>query len=177
MGRLEMKVQEFYRAEESRNAEPLHYKVSGLDNIYLLNGFTVEVDEDGDRYTTITDMDGLHRAIALHIVLERKAPSGKELRFLREELHMSQAELAGLLGVSDQSVARWEKEQTEPHGAGVTALRMIYLLSTLPDDERQALLSSFVGHLRELAERDEEPQEDIVLSWNGDRWREPAMAA
>ena len=74
-----MTPREFYRTGEMLSDEPLRYTASGLDNIYLANGFAREVDEDGDSFISITDIDGLHRAIATHIVLHRKAPIGKEL--------------------------------------------------------------------------------------------------
>lgn len=169
-------VQEFYREGEDHKPEPLHYTVSGLDEIYLLNGFSVDVDSDGEQTTTNIDLDGLHRAIALHIVMRRKAPSGKELRFLREELGYTQAELASLLSVSDQSVARWEKEHTDPNGAAVTALRMLYLICKR---EHTALLEHFDDRLRGLAEQDDDAanEDSIVLSYSGKEWHDQGRAA
>lgn len=170
-----MNIQQFYRPGEGLSKEPLHYTDCGLDNIYLSNGFTID-HEDGEEYLTVTDIDGLHRAIGLHIVLARKAPSGKELRFLRCELDMSQADLARVLGVTDQSVARWEKGQTEPNGPAVLSLRLIYLLSLLEPAEREELMTGLLARLEKLSERDE-VSDSIVLSYCGDRWYDRALAA
>ena len=41
--------------------EPLHYKQCGLDDVYLLNGFTRETI-NGEEYVTIEDLDGLWKA-------------------------------------------------------------------------------------------------------------------
>jgi DNA-binding transcriptional regulator YiaG len=170
-----MNIQQFYRPGEGMQNDPLHYTDCGLDNIYLSNGFETETI-DGEEYLTVKDMDGLHRAIGLHIVLERKAPSGKELRFLRNELDMSQAELARVLGVTDQSVARWEKGQCEPNGPAVLALRMIYLLSLLPPKEREEVMGSLLKRLEALSEQDE-TTDKFVMSYTGHHWHEPRLAA
>jgi len=158
----------FFKPNAAVEAEPFHYKGCMLDNIYLQNGFKV-TEIDGEKHTSIEDLDSLHQAIGLHIVLERKAPSGKELRFLRTEMRMTQAELAQVLGVTDQSVARWEKEQFESKGGALAALRMIYIVSLLTEEERAELLASIVSRLKDLAEMDEN-SENIVLMHSGDRW-------
>ncbi|MBZ9739795.1 MULTISPECIES: helix-turn-helix domain-containing protein [unclassified Mesorhizobium] len=169
-----MTIQQFYRPGEKLSKEPLHYQDCGLDNIYLSNGFSVDT-VDGEEYLTVKDMDGLHRAIGLHIVLERKAPSGKELRFLRGELDMSQADLARVLGVTDQSVARWEKGQCEANGPAVLSLRMIYLLSLLPPKEREEVMNGLLQKLEQLSEQDE-TDDSIVLSYSGERWHDQLAA-
>lgn len=166
-----MNVQHFFRPGEEFCKEPLFYKDCGLDNIILKNGFTVETI-DGEDFLTVSDLDGLHRAIGLHIVLNRKAPSGKELRFLRGELQMSQADLARVLDVSDQSVARWEKGQSEANGAAVFGLRMIYLLSLTSEKKRSKIMSGIIPRLRKLMQSDE-TTENIVLFYTGDKWQEP----
>ncbi|MBX3598259.1 MAG: helix-turn-helix domain-containing protein [Rhizobiaceae bacterium] len=167
-------IKQFFMHGEEPCGEVLHYTECGLDNIYLQGGFTIE-EIDGEEYLTIADMDGLHKAIGLHIVMERKSPTGKEMRFLRRELDMSQSELASILGVTDQSVARWEKGQTEPGGPAVLSLRLVYLLSLLPSGEREKVLTGIVERLGELARRDE-GNADIVLTYKGDNWQDAAIA-
>ncbi|WP_421857755.1 helix-turn-helix domain-containing protein [Oricola sp.] len=170
-----MNIQHFYRPEEAIQSDPLHYTDCGLDNIYLSNGFEIE-EIDGEQTLSVANLDGLHAAIGLHIVLERKAPSPKELRFLRNELDMSQAELAQVLGVSDQTVARWEKGQCDANGAGVFGLRMIYLLSLTPERDRDALLNNILERLKRLTERDE-TDDNITLTYFGQKWHSPKLHA
>ena len=75
------------------------YRECGLDNMYLLNGFTVKRTKHGET-VTIHDMDGLHRVIGSYLVRERKTLNGREVRFLRHELELSQKTLGELLGKS-----------------------------------------------------------------------------
>ena len=169
-----MTDQHFFKANESLEGDPLLYEECGLDNIYLLNGFSKEV-VDGEEYISIADVDGLHEAIGLYIVLRRKAPSGKEIRFLREELDKSQAELGEILGVSSQSVARWEKGQSEPPGPAILALRMIYILSIAPSEERHRIMDEIIVTIESLATADE--TSDLArFSYCKDEWSDDRMA-
>jgi DNA-binding transcriptional regulator YiaG len=76
---------------------------------------------------SIRHTEDLHKAIGLYLVEHRKALGGKEIRFLRNALDLTQAELAHLLGCDSQSVARWEKEQTEMPPASDRLLRLLFL--------------------------------------------------
>ena len=84
-----------------------HYTECGLDNIYLVNGF--DIDSEGN--LTINDIHGLHKAIGRLLVTKPDLLSGKEIRFIRHTLDLSQTSLAKILGVSYQSVLRWETEK------------------------------------------------------------------
>ncbi len=56
---------------------------------------------------------------------------GKRLRAAREQLHMSQAALAELIGAGNQStVAGWERGRTEPDGETLARLAVILKVST-----------------------------------------------
>jgi transcriptional regulator with XRE-family HTH domain len=87
-----------------------HYTESGLDNV-MVYGVEPCVDDDGDKVVTIRNVRGLHRAIAQAIVTHEAGISGKELRFLRTEMGMTQAELAKVVHHDAQSIARWEKSE------------------------------------------------------------------
>ena len=87
-----------------------HYTECGLDNV-MVYGMMPCTDDDGDEVITIANVGGLHRAIARAIVEHAAGISGKELRFLRTEMGMTQAELAKVVHHDAQSVARWEKSE------------------------------------------------------------------
>ena len=74
--------------------DPLLYRDCGLDGIYLLNGYAV-LEHDGERHVSVTDVEGLHKAIGRHLVSYRKTLAPKEIRFLRNVMDITQAELAG----------------------------------------------------------------------------------
>ena len=129
MGRS-MNPDSFYLEGETVKTAPYRYRACGLDKFYLLNGYYIE-DQDGEDHVSISDIDGLHRAIGRHLVTHRRALSVKEIRFLRNTLDLTQAELAARLGNTSQSVARWEKGETEMPGAAEKLLRAIFLVSII----------------------------------------------
>ena len=101
-----------------------HYTESGLQNIWLVNGFTRVKTKHGVG-VTIHDVVGLHRMIGK--ALARKAKlAGSELRFLRKEMGMSQGALAALVGTSEQNVSLWERRGGIPRTAD-RLVRLIYL--------------------------------------------------
>ena len=84
------------------------FDMSGLDNVWLVNGFTWH-DTPYGKAIQIEDGEALTRAIA-HAVLHKPANiTGKEIRFLRTHFEMSQPDLAKLLSKDTQTIARWEK--------------------------------------------------------------------
>ncbi len=119
-----------------------HYRECGLDNIYLLNGFRYSETPYG-RAVHIEDIDGLHRAIGECLVFEKKTLTGKEVRFLRHELGLSQTVLGAMLGKSGQSVARWEKCECGVDGAAERLLRLVYIGHIGEDEKIREVLDQF----------------------------------
>lgn len=117
----------------------LQYTGCGLDNIYLSNGFTKIETPYGEKYA-INDIDGLHKAIGSYLTRGKKDLSGDEIRFLRHELLMSQYSLAVILGVTEQTVHRWEAEKTEIPKSSERLLRLLYQESVLNKNESISFL-------------------------------------
>ncbi|MBK7001681.1 MAG: hypothetical protein IPH35_17395 [Rhodoferax sp.] len=69
-----------------------HYTESGLQNVWLANGYKIRKCEDGDA-VAIADVYGLNTVIGRHIATKSYL-SGKEFRFLRKELDLSQNRFA-----------------------------------------------------------------------------------
>lgn len=88
------------------------YKECGLDNVFLSNGFIENVSSRG-KIVSIEDVEGLHRAIGEWLARDKKFLDGREARFLRLEMGLSQSALAILLGKDEQSIARWEKKRLD----------------------------------------------------------------
>lgn len=167
-----MEPQNFCLPSEAMKDEVLHYTDCGLDNIYLSNGFEYE-ELDGEAFLTIKNLDGLHEAIGLHIVLEKKAPNGNEFRFLRTEMGFSQADLGAKLGVSDQSIARWEKGHTDIPGTAVFAFKVLYIYSLLSSGDRESVLEEFIQALDDLA-RSDDIGDVIRLVYSNEKWADAA---
>lgn len=149
-----------------------HYKECGLDNIYLRNGFEVRPTNRG-KMIHIHNLEGLHRAIG-EILLEKKHINGKELRFLRTELNMTQANLAGMMGADVQTVARWEKGHTEKvPGPAQRVVRFLY-------NEKLSGNQEICEQLKALADLDEQKDsksKKIVFRQDNSEVWEPALDA
>ena len=101
-----------------------HYTECGLQNV-MIDGLTFLVDHDGDEIVTIEAVNELHKVIALGIVAHAHGMSGDELRFLRTEMGLTQAELGELVHHDKQSVGRWERGEFEIDGAAETIIRRL----------------------------------------------------
>lgn len=111
------------------NDEKYHYLECGLDDVYLVNGFERKESPRGPNIA-IRDIDKLHRAIGEYICLRKKELAGKEIRFLRREMLMSQSTLAHLLDVGEQTVHRWETGKSNMPRAAEALLRLMYRKDT-----------------------------------------------
>lgn len=146
--------------------EPFHYTASGLPDVWLLNGFHREETPDGPA-VRIEDADGLHNALARAIATAKKPFAPAELRFLRKLLGLSQAAVARLLGITDQTVARWEKGETAMDAAAERLVRFV-VLEHLGDDV------SVREELTALAEQDEALHGEHRLKRSGQTWKRAA---
>lgn len=159
-------------------AKPYHYRECGLESVYLLNGFHVET-VCGEEAIRIQNMDGLWKAIALHLVSERKILSPREVRFLRNQMRLTQADLARLLRVTDQTVARWEKGETELPGPADVALRATYLACPAAQPQGERILDKLIELLTDLSGTDEPSMPNVTfrLDATTEGWLEQDMAA
>ena len=87
-----------------------HYVQCGLDNVWLQNGFEI-VETPYGQSVKIDRPDMLDAAIA-ECLTKKSAPlTGREFRFLRLQLDMSQKRIGELVGKEAQTVALWEKSE------------------------------------------------------------------
>jgi putative transcriptional regulator len=135
-----------------REPEPYHYTQCGLDDVYLLNGYKRYQTPYGSG-ETVENVEGLHKAIAEYICLHKAMLNGKEIRFLRKLLDLTQAELGVWLGCDQQSVARWEKGKTERNGAADKLIRLLYLASDWGDIDATELIKKMAALDSKIAER------------------------
>lgn len=141
-----------------------HYTESGLQNIYLANGFK-ERKVAGGKAVAIIDVEGLHQAIGRS--LARKGHlTGAEFRFLRKELDLSQTRFGALAGASEESVSLWERRGRVPKSAALF-LQAIYLEAIDGDIEFRKLVE-------ELAELDRAHQEKVIFEDTAAGWKEAA---
>jgi len=148
------------------NQNMYHYKECGLNNIYLANGVTIKETPYGQS-TSIHDIDGLHRAIGLHIANTKGVLNGSEIKFLRHEMDLSQAMLASLLRTTEQTLARWEKGKTHIQGPAQALLTALYKEGVTGD-------GALAEHLKFLAQLDAEAHKELCLSYSNSEWEQCA---
>jgi len=76
--------------------------------VWLLNGFVLTVDGERElvKYERV---GGLIAALHACLLLKPALLSAPEITYLRRALDMSQADLAQVLGTSDQTLSLWER--------------------------------------------------------------------
>lgn len=118
-----------------------HYIECGLPNVYI-EGLAPVIDEEGDEVIEIPFIAALHAEIARGIVMHKGTMTGDELRFLRTEMGMTQAELASFVGVQALTVGRWERGENPMDRSAETVIRKLAI---------ERLLKPFDASIEELA--------------------------
>jgi DNA-binding transcriptional regulator YiaG len=139
MGRQMSERAEFHVMGQPYDGAPLHYTASGLDYVYLVNGFSIEDDPDYGRIVTIDAQDDLHKAIGLHIITQGRALTGSEFRFLRKQMKFTQVDLADRFGTDVQTIANYEKGKKIPP-MSEQLMRMTFCLWIMPPDGRAEVM-------------------------------------
>ena len=106
----------------------LHYTQCGLDNVWLENGYDVKTTPYG-KAVAIPDVDGLHALLAAQLAKNPGPLTGKEFKFLRAWLGMTQEALAGLMGVTEGALSLWERKDAVP-SLNDKMLRLMVLAKT-----------------------------------------------
>ena len=142
-----------------------HYTESGLNNVWLRNGFR-NVQTPYGRGVAIDNVSGLHRAISQTLLRKKPHWSGAEFRFIRKELDMSQAALAFYFGNDVQSIARWEKRGRVPEMAD-RFLRMLYREHTDGNEK-------IIEIIRRLNDMDQRQHQKMLFSGKNGKWKQAA---
>lgn len=146
--------------------EPVRYTGCGLDDIWLASGFEVE-EIDGEKAITVHNLDGLQATIGRFLIKRRKILSGKEIRFLRVQMDLTQSKLARLVGCDAQQIARYEKGQNKMPGAVDRLLRMLYREHLNDPDGVQ-------GFLEALDELDAKMDDKQIFTETPEGWKAAA---
>ena len=88
------------------------YRECGLDNV-IIEGVQFPVDDGGEEVVTIPRINVLHRLIARLVATKPSGLTGRELRFLRTEMGLTQAELARIVHREPLAISRWERGEVE----------------------------------------------------------------
>lgn len=98
------------------------YDECGLDNV-VLKDLPVCLDDDGDEVVTIPNVNLLHKTLVAQVAGKTTGLLPKEIRFLRTEMGVTQAQLGDMVGRDAQTVGRWERGETQIEKAHEMILR------------------------------------------------------
>lgn len=142
--------------------KPYHYTESGLDNVYLVNGY--DLDKDGTLF--IEDIHGLHKFIAETLVYLPRKLKGKEIRYIRHYLDLSQKVFGDMIGVDYQTVLRWETGKNKIAKTADKFIRIILEDYINPNSRARDVIDR-------LSDIDNDRKEiRLELSHKRDRWKE-----
>ena len=141
------------------------YLGCGLDNVWLRNGYELRKTASGNEVVAIQDVVGLHRAIADNLCEIGRPLSGKEFKFLRKELDMSQRQVASMTGVEEQTVSLWEREAHAVNPAAERLLRSLMKETISGNAEVRALLERFCELDRECRAAERQLEFEAAPGW------------
>lgn len=138
-----------------------HYTACGLDNVWLKNGFIIK-DTPYGKAVAVVAVERLHELLAKKLTIKPGRLTGKELRFLRVQMGLSQSGLASMQGVSEQAVSLWERHGKVPK-AHDSLTRLFYLAHA----ESDTLLKQAIDQVKTVERL---VHQRIVASASGTKW-------
>lgn len=122
-----MKCPECRKGQMEARRENYRYTESGLPNVVIENAEILQCPVCGSRGVAIQSMDALHRVLALAVIRQPDPLGPHEIRYLRKWLGWSGKDFAKHMGVTPETVSRWESvDGGKPMGG--TADRLLRML-------------------------------------------------
>jgi putative zinc finger/helix-turn-helix YgiT family protein len=118
----------FCESEMVTRREHHPYMEAGLIGVTLLDLEVNRCGRCGYYRLGIRDAEVLHRAIAEILIGKTARLAGPEIRFLRRCLGLSETDLARRLGVTIETVSRWEHGSS---GMRISAERLLRLIAAM----------------------------------------------
>ncbi|MDP2599904.1 MAG: YgiT-type zinc finger protein [Deltaproteobacteria bacterium] len=115
-----------------KQATTVKYKQSGLDNVTLQGVEYYKCDQCGEEYFGFGDQEKLNAIIARVLIFKKDPLNGKELRFLRTYLGLSSAMFAMRVGLTKETVSRFENNKF-PISKTLDVLVRSLVANKLPD--------------------------------------------
>ena len=138
------------------------YPHFALANLFLENGYVCEQSPYGE-ITSYLDEDGLEECIRRILICTPIKMNGRQLRFLRRGLGLSQEAFGVLIDRDGQTIARLEKSSDEVPNFVDLEIRARYFSRFEPSKSIGEILSIHDGNARV-------PSERIILSNSGGKW-------
>jgi putative zinc finger/helix-turn-helix YgiT family protein len=153
------------------------YVIGGLPHVELHGVEVSQCQQCGTEEVGIPRIEQLHRALAAAFVRQPRMVASAELRFLRKHLGLSAGDFARMMGVTRETVSRWETG-AKPMGSVADRLLRLLVLSHTPTESYE------VDDLLNELTNDPAPKKlTSIAMWNnsGGGWltqeKPPAAAA
>ena len=119
---------------KKRKETLFHYTDCGLSKIYLKG---IEVSECtntecGEEEIILTNLQQLHNILAMSVASQKNKLLPEEIRFLRTCLGFSSVDFAEHVGVTPETVSRWESGSVNMKETTEKLLRVLILSKTGP---------------------------------------------
>lgn len=114
------------RNEMIRKTENHRYTESGLPNVVLVGVEVEHCENCGENLVSIPHIEELHRTLAMALIRHPGRLAPTEIRFLRKWLGWSGVDFAKHMGVTPETVSRWESVENGK-AMGGTAERLLRL--------------------------------------------------
>ena len=148
------------------NDERFHYVACGLSNVWLVNGVTKRATQEGGSFH-IDQINELHKAIGMSLIEQASPLRPDEFRFLRTEVGLSRRNLGTVLGVSAETIKKWESAENPIQKASDAWLRNLYLSHIHHDEIRDLIKQINLG---------EKLEKEICLSKTPQGWAQENCA-
>jgi transcriptional regulator with XRE-family HTH domain len=121
------------------------YDECGLENV-IIRGMEVRTDDSGEEVYSIPNIVGLHKVIAHCVITRAHGILPDELRFLRTEMGLTQAELAQIVKKDQQTIGRWERGEkpVDPNAEMVIRIIAAEKLGINPEMPMEAIAASCI---------------------------------
>jgi putative zinc finger/helix-turn-helix YgiT family protein len=101
---------------------------AGLEDV-IIEGVQVRHCPDcGEEEVSYANIEQLHAQLAMQLAQKEASLTPREIRFLRTYLGLSGVDLARRMGVTKETVSRWERVD-KPLAMGTTAERLLRLMA------------------------------------------------
>lgn len=149
------------RAEMTTKKGNYLYTESGLNNVTLHNIEIRNCQKCGEKVASIPKIEELHRVIAVAIIKKKGRLSKDEIRYLRKYLGWSGVDFSEHMGVTPETISRWENGK-EPMGPAAEKLLRLIIAYNYPVNDYT------LDMLREVTqERIKQSRFEIAAETNG----------
>lgn len=101
-----------------------YYTACGLNNVIIAN-MPARQDDAGDKVIEIPMINALHATLTMELATKESSLLPEELKFVRTEMGLTQAELAERIKKDHQTIGRWERGENPVDPTAEVIVRML----------------------------------------------------